>query len=190
MSRKPPRGEYIETDTGNKVSRKSQIIGTQNIILGGKSVIQAEVIIRGDLVRTLDSLAGGTEKKAPVVAVAIGRYCFLSRGCVLKPPGRVMKGVFSYHPLKLSDHVFIGANSIVEAAIVGNKVHIGKDCVIGKFAIIKDCVRILDGTVVPPGVVIPSFSVVAGRPGRVVGEVPEGGEEALEGREIYRTIVN
>ncbi|KFZ03105.1 hypothetical protein V502_11223 [Pseudogymnoascus sp. VKM F-4520 (FW-2644)] len=91
MSRKPPRGEYIETDTGNKVSRKSQIIGTQNIILGGKSVIQAEVIIRGDLVRTLDAPAG-TEKKAPVVAVAIGRYCFLSRGCVLKPPGRVMKG--------------------------------------------------------------------------------------------------
>ncbi|OBT79650.1 hypothetical protein VF21_01289 [Pseudogymnoascus sp. 05NY08] len=190
MSRKPPRGEYIETDTGNKVSRKSQIIGTQNIILGGKSVIQAEVIIRGDLVRTLDAPAGGTEKKAPVVAVAIGRYCFLSRGCVLKPPGRVMKGAFSYHPLKLSDHVFIGANSIVEAAIVGNKVHIGKDCVIGKFALIKDCVRILDGTVVPPGMVIPSFSVVAGRPGRVVGEVPEGGEEALEGREIYRTIVN
>lgn len=41
--------------------------------------------------RTLDAPAG-TEKKAPVVAVAIGRYCFLSRGCVLKPPGRVMKG--------------------------------------------------------------------------------------------------
>lgn len=81
---------YLQ-DTGNKVSRKSQIIGTQNIILGGKSVIQAEVIIRGDLVRTLDAPAG-TEKKAPVVAVAIGRYCFLSRGCVLKPPGRVMKG--------------------------------------------------------------------------------------------------
>lgn len=81
-------------DTGNKVSRKSQIIGTQNIILGGKSVIQAEVIIRGDLVRTLDAPAG-TEKKAPVVAVAIGRYCFLSRGCVLKPPGRVMKGYVS-----------------------------------------------------------------------------------------------
>jgi dynactin-5 len=78
----------------------------------------------------------------------------------------------------------------VEAAIVGNKVHIGKDCVIGKFALIKDCVRILDGTVVPPGMVIPSFSVVAGRPGRVVGELPEGGEEALEGREIYRTVGN
>ena len=82
---------FFVKDTGNKVSRKSQIIGTQNIILGGKSVIQAEVIIRGDLVRTLDAPAG-TEKKAPVVAVAIGRYCFLSRGCVLKPPGRVMKG--------------------------------------------------------------------------------------------------
>lgn len=98
--------------------------------------------------------------------------------------------VFSYHPLKLADHVFIGTNSIVEAGMVGNKVHIGQNCVIGKFAIIKDCVRILDGTVVPPGMIIPSFSIVAGRPGRVVGELPEGGEEALEGREIYRTVGN
>lgn len=98
--------------------------------------------------------------------------------------------VFSYHPLKLSDHVFVGANTIVEAALVGSRVHIGADCVIGKFALIKDCVRILDGTVVPPGMVVPSFSIVGGRPGRVVGEVPEGGEEALEGREVYRSVGN
>jgi len=36
-------------------------------------------------------------------------------------------------------------------------------------------VRILDGSVVPPNMVIPSFSVVAGRPARVVGEIAEGG---------------
>lgn len=101
-------------DTGNKVSRKSQIIGTQNIILGGKSVIQAEVIIRGDLVRTLDpttaSAAAPGDKKAPVVAVAIGRYCFLSRGCVLKPPGRAIKGCV--HPTPhLSIHRCIASHS-------------------------------------------------------------------------------
>jgi len=79
-------------DTGNKVSRRSQIIGTTNIILGGKTVIQAEVIIRGDLLRTYPS--GGGEKQGNPVAVAIGRYCFFSRGCELRPPGKVYKGYF------------------------------------------------------------------------------------------------
>ena len=55
---------------------------------------------------------------------------------------------------------------------------------------IRDCVKILDGSVVPPGMVIPSFSVVAGRPARVVGELQEGAEEGLEGREIYRSVGN
>ncbi len=102
----------------------------------------------------------------------------------------IITSIFSYHPLKLSDHVFIGTNSIIEAALIGSRVHIGADCVIGKFVMIKDCVKILDGSVVPPGMVIPSFSVVAGRPARVVGELPEGEEEGLEGREIYRSVGN
>jgi hypothetical protein len=127
MSKKPPKGEYIETvsskafpgilnpqtpfergihslcqlmspkligliqDTGNKVSRRSQIIGTTNIILGGKTVIQAEVIIRGDLVRTYPP-SNPNEKQGNPVAVAIGRYCFFSRGCELRPPGKLYKG--------------------------------------------------------------------------------------------------
>ena len=92
--------------------------------------------------------------------------------------------------LKLSDHVFIGPSSIIEAAMIGSRVHIGANCVIGKFVMIRDCVRILDGSVVPPGMVIPSFSVVGGRPARVVGELAEGEEERLEGREIYRSVGN
>lgn len=88
----------------------------------------------------------------------------------------------------MGDHVYVGPASIVEAALIGSHVHIGQGCVIGKFAIIKDFVRILDGTVVPSNMVVPSFSVVGGRPGRVVGEVPEGGQESFDCREIYRTV--
>lgn len=126
MSRKAPKGEYIETvsyphlvtmfslppsistsyvilnpstnplqDTGNKVSRRSQIIGTTNIILGGKTVIQAEVIIRGDLLRTLPPSTQG-EKAGNAVAVAIGRYCFFSRGCELRPPGKIYRGFVAF----------------------------------------------------------------------------------------------
>ncbi|KAH6682552.1 dynactin [Halenospora varia] len=189
MSKKVAKGEYIETDTGNKVSRRSQIIGTTNIILGGKTVIQAEVIIRGDLLRTLSSSTSDKSSGNPV-AVAIGRYCFFSRGCELRPPGKLYRGSFSHYPLKIADHVFVGPSSIIEAALIGSHVSIGSNCVIGKFAIIKDYVRILDGTVVPPNMVIPSFSVVGGRPGRVVGEVAEGEVDGFDLREVYRRVGN
>lgn len=95
---------------------------------------------------------------------------------------------FSHYPLKIGDHVYVGPGSVVEAALIGNHVHIGAGCVIGKFVIIKEYVRIMEGTVVPANMVIPSFSIVAGRPGRVVAEMPEGGQEALDLRELYRTI--
>jgi dynactin 5 len=96
--------------------------------------------------------------------------------------------VFSHFPLKICDHVYVGPSSVIEAALIGNHVHIGAGCVIGKFVIIKDYVRILEGTVVPANMVIPSFSIVGGRPGRVVGEVPEGGQEGFDCREIYKSV--
>lgn len=92
----------------------------------------------------------------------------------------------------MGDHVFVGENSVVEAATVGNHVHIGRDVVVGSMAILKDYVVVLDGAVVPAGMVVPSWSVVGGAPARVVGEVGEGyGVEGAEGgmaRERYRLV--
>ncbi|KAF8467232.1 trimeric LpxA-like protein [Kalaharituber pfeilii] len=190
MPAKQAKGEYIETDTGNKVSRKSNIVGSQTIILGGRTIIQAECTIRGDLRRTIPSSSSSSSSTNPGstssssshsnVAIAIGRYCFFSRSCVIRPPCKTLKGQFSYYPMKLGDHVFVGEGSVVEAAVVGSWVKIGKDCVIGKFAIIKDCVKIEDGTVIAPNTVIPSFSLVRGRPGAVVEELPETAPEGLD----------
>jgi dynactin-5 len=42
------KSDFITTDTGNKVSRASKVIGSQNIILGGKTLI-LDAVIRGDL---------------------------------------------------------------------------------------------------------------------------------------------
>ncbi|KPM39043.1 hypothetical protein AK830_g7488 [Neonectria ditissima] len=191
MSRRPAKGEYIETDTGNKVARKAVLVGTQNIMLGGKTVIQPDVMIRGDLARTAPS-SSSSSGAAPVstTAVAIGRYCFLARGALLRPPGRIYKGAYTFMPLRIGDHVFVGQGTIVQAASVGNHVHIGKGCTVGEFAIIKDYVKILDGTVIPPTMVIPSFSIVAGQPARVVGEIPEGGHDEFELRDLYKTVGN
>jgi dynactin 5 len=97
---------------------------------------------------------------------------------------------FSYYPLKIADHVFVGAGSIIEAALIGSHVSIGSNVVVGKFAIIKDFVKILDNSVVPPNMVIPSFSIVAGRPARIVGEVAEGEVEGFDLRKLYGTVGN
>jgi dynactin-5 len=192
MSRRPAKGNYIETDTGNKVARGAVLVGTQNIMLGGKTVIQPEAMIRGDLVRTIPSSSTAAGAAAPTsnTAVAIGRYCFLSRGVMLRPPGRIHKGSFTYFPLRIGDHVFFGQGSVIQAASIGSHVSIGKNCAVNEFAIIKDYVKILDGTVVPSFMVIPSFSIVAGHPARVVGEIPEGGHGEFELRDLYRTVGN
>lgn len=92
--------------------------------------------------------------------------------------------------MRIADHVFVGSASVIEAALIGNHVHIGTKCIIGKFAIIKDYVRVLDGTVVPANMVIPSFSIVAGRPAQVINELTEGEMESLEMRDVYRSVGN
>lgn len=67
--------------------------------------------------------------------------------------------------MKLGDHIYVGSQTIIEAAQIGSFVSIGSNVQIGKFAIIRDCVRIEDDAVIPPNTVIPSFSIVAGKPG-------------------------
>ena len=67
-----------------------------------------------------------------------------------------------------------GPNAHISAAQIANNVHIGANAVLQPFSIVKDHVKILPHTVVPAGMVVASGSVVAGRPGRVVGEVPDG----------------
>ena len=47
-----------------------------------------------------------------------------------RPPYKTYRGTFNYYPMKIGDYVHIGANSVVEAAIIGNHVEIGKNCII------------------------------------------------------------
>ena len=55
----------------------------------------------------------------------------------------------------------------MEAASIGSYVQIGKNVVIGRFAIVKDCCWIQDDAVIAPNTIIPSFSVYAGNPGKI-----------------------
>lgn len=153
-------------------------------------------MIRGDLYRTAtastDQQGQPQQQQHSSVAINVGRYSYISKQAILRPPSRLHRGVHSYYPLKIGDHVFVGERAVVEAATIGNHVSVGKDAVIGAMAILKDFVVVLDGAVVPAGMVVPSWSVVGGKPARIVGEVGEGyGVEGAEGgmaRERYKMV--
>ena len=55
----------------------------------------------------------------------------------------------AFLPMTIGDHVYIGEDSVVNAASIGSYVYIGKDCVIGKHCVLKDCCCITDGSVLP-----------------------------------------
>ncbi|XP_022913573.1 dynactin subunit 5 [Onthophagus taurus] len=150
------KGDYVETASGNKVSKQSVLCGSQNIILQGRVIVQADAIIRGDL-----------------ASVKTGRYCVISKGAVIRPPFKKFSKGVAFFPLIMGDNVFIGENSVVNAAVVGSYVYIGKNCVIGRRCQLKDCCVIEDNAVIPPETVIPPFTRYKGNPGMQFGEVPE-----------------
>mmetsp|Transcript_38970 Transcript_38970/g.59243 ORF Transcript_38970/g.59243 Transcript_38970/m.59243 type:complete len:95 (-) Transcript_38970:319-603(-) len=76
-------------------------------------------------------------------------------------------------PMTIGDNVYIGEDSVVCAAKIGNNVLIGKNCVVGQRVTINDNVKILDNTIIPPDTSIPQFSVYGGKPARFIAELPE-----------------
>ena len=150
------RDEYIETASGNKVCRKSVLCGSQNIMLQGRTIIQSQCMIRGDL-----------------ASVKIGRYCVISSKAVVRPPFKKFSNGVACIPMSIGDHVFIGENSIINAAAIGSYVYIGANVVIGKHCVLKDCCFIADNSVLPQGTIVAAFAVFAGSPASFVEELPE-----------------
>jgi len=170
-----PKEKYIETATGNRVSRDSVLCGSQHIVLSGKVIVLDGVIIRGDLAN-----------------VRVGRQCVILRNAVVRPPfKKFSKGRVAFFPLTIGDCVVVGEGSILNSAAVGSYVDIGSDCVVGRRCVLKDCCRLLAGTVLPPETVVPPFAVMAGSPARQVGELPEATPDIMAGRtrELYARFV-
>ncbi|KAI1233602.1 hypothetical protein IHE44_0004036 [Lamprotornis superbus] len=186
------KSEYIETASGNKVSRQSVLCGSQNIVLNGKvsagrrlpcarpvpprsprypallsaasltTIVMNDCIIRGDLAN-----------------VRVGRHCVVKSRSVIRPPFKKFSKGVAFFPLHIGDHVFIEEDCVVNAAQIGSYVHIGKNCVIGRRCVLKDCCKILDNTVLPPETVVPPFTVFSGCPGLFSGELPECTQELM-----------
>lgn len=150
------KAEYVETASGNKVSRHTVLCGSQNIVLHGKVIVQSDAIIRGDLAN-----------------VRTGRYCIISKNAIIRPPFKKFSRGVAFFPLTMGDHVFVGERAVINAAIVGSYIYIGKNAVIGRRCVLKDCCYIEDGAVVPPETVVPSFTRFAGNPAKCVEDLPE-----------------
>uniref|UniRef100_D1FQ47 Dynactin subunit 5 n=1 Tax=Simulium nigrimanum TaxID=683695 RepID=D1FQ47_SIMNI len=134
------KDEYVETASGNKVSRQTVLCGSQNIVLHGKVIVQSGAIVRGDLAN-----------------VRTGRYCVINKSAVVRPPFKQFSKGVAFFPLHIGDHVFIGEGSVVSAASIGSYVYIGKNAVIGRRCVLKDCCIIEDGAVLPPETTVASF---------------------------------
>jgi hypothetical protein len=67
----------------------------------------AEAQLRGDLARAKTSTDPKAAKQSST-AIVIGRCTIVACGAVLKPPGRMSRGAFTYYPMKIGDNVFIG----------------------------------------------------------------------------------
>merc|ERR1719199_2358381 len=120
------KADYIQTASGNKVSRQSVLCGSQNISLAGKSIVKPGVILRGDL-----------------QLLRIGKYVIIGENTVLRPSYKKYKGNFAFFPLTIGDYVTVGARSVISAAQIGSAVDIGEDTVISKRCIIKENSKLL-----------------------------------------------
>ncbi|KAH7732014.1 dynactin 5 [Aphelenchoides avenae] len=147
----------VITSLGNKVSRKAAIQGSQNIVLkDGCSIIKDDVIIRGDLAH-----------------LRTGKYCIIGERTIIRPPYKNFSKGLTFFPITFGEHVMIESDCVIAAVAVGSYVHIGKNVTIGQSCVIKDCCEIRPNSVVPADTVIPPFSIVAGNPAKVIGELPE-----------------
>ncbi|KAI4211096.1 MAG: hypothetical protein LQ351_006104 [Letrouitia transgressa] len=207
--------DWLETETGNKVSRRARLHGTQHITLGGRCVISPGVCIRGDLVRSSPPLATTTssaqpqptdkqsstkaKKPLPTTSVSLGRYVILSPHCTLTPPFRPSTTTTSsfssdtsgtYLPLRIADHVLVHPYASISAASIGSHTVIGSHATLQSMCILKDSCTVLPGSVVPAGMVVPPNCIVGGKPARILGErgIGEGAGEGGGGdlREMWR----
>eukprot|EP01038_Epipyxis_sp_PR26KG_P013599 gene13599-18253_t len=148
--------DYIITNTGNMISRNVVLCKPQAVeIPHGRCFISPNVVIRGDL--------------SPV---QINKYCFIGEDTILRPSYSLGKS-FRFIPITIGSHSFIGEKCIIEAAVIGMGCLIGNNCVLSARVILKDFVQVMEGSVIPPDMVVPPFAIVAGCPAKIIGERPE-----------------
>ena len=129
--------DFIVTSTRNIISRRCTIEKPSALeIPSGRCYIGHGVTIRADL--------------APV---QIHKYTFIGEGTTLRPCSMGTRPV----PLTIGPHCSVGQRCTVEAAVIGAGCTVDDGCTLSPRCILKDFVRVVAGTVVPPDMVCPPF---------------------------------
>jgi carbonic anhydrase/acetyltransferase-like protein (isoleucine patch superfamily) len=142
----PCKGVYPRVPEDVFIAEGAIIIG--DVTIGSGSTIGMNAVIRGDV--------------GPVVlgeGVVVGDNCFIDSepGCVTS----------------LGNGVSVGAGAVIHAAHIGNTVLIGENCVILTGAKIGNNCVVGSHSVIQEERSIPSGSVVAGEPARVVRPITD-----------------
>lgn len=192
--------DYIITAAQTYISRSANILGAQYLISNGKSLIRANTTIHCEY---------GS-------SIHLGRYCFIDEGVVLMPtlvpisrnPLLTIDRSFEYHsgvsggcrppgendkalPLIIGSHTHIASNTHIQSIFIGSNVKIGNNCILMPRTKVYDNCIIEDDTILPADLVVPPYSRVRGKPGKIVGILPEcwGGECVEESVREYHNFV-
>uniref|UniRef100_A0A0K0DKH8 Actin-related protein 3 n=1 Tax=Angiostrongylus cantonensis TaxID=6313 RepID=A0A0K0DKH8_ANGCA len=131
-------------------------------MLASTNIIQRDVTIRGDL-----------------AAIRSGRFCIICSGTLIRPSSKKFSKGVTLFPVHIGDHVMIEEGCVISAAQICSFVHIGARSVIGGSAVLKECCRVLPGSVVAADSVFPPYSTIAGNPARIIGQEPECTEDLM-----------
>jgi dynactin-5 len=145
---------FIKTTTHNYVSRKATIDGAKQVEIKGRSIIQDEVHVRGDL-----------------AIVRIGRYCVFEEGSLLEPPIHPFNNSKNI-PVVIGSHTHIGSKCEIRAAAIGSMVWIGDNVKIGNRCIIKDNCIIESGISIGDDTIIPPFTRISAKISTDYEELP------------------
>lgn len=162
-----------------------------------QTIAQSECVFRGDLA----NINIGRQCVLGKRVVISPPYKKLLSGYVHHIKLRVNAFSFSsgaFYPLQIGDNTIVGNNTIINATVIGHSVYIGKNCVIvciktkpaslhfsfslppqSRAAVLRDCCRIEDNTVVPPETTVPSFTTYKGNPAQYVSDLPSCTQEVM-----------
>lgn len=148
--------DYIQTSTGNRISRLTNIMKPESLeVPGGRVIIKS-----------------GTVIDCNFAAVTINKYTMIDGDSILQPSSFLSDAnEIKYIPLTIGSYCHVGKKCIIEAAVIGVGCVIGDNCKINQRAILKDFVTILSDSVVPDDMVIPPFAIVSGNPGKIIGDI-------------------
>lgn len=150
------RDEWLETKTGNRVSKNSRITCAEKITIVGNSTVGPFVTLKGDV--------DLVDKKQ--TSILIGKYVYLESHCSIIPPDvSANNGECLCMPVQVGAFTVVGSGTKISLTMIGNRVYIGSNCTLGNQSAVYDCCWVHDGTIIPPRFVIPPLSEVSGKPG-------------------------